>query len=160
MPVTSNERNFFGTCNRLMRLMCSEDVAENIAATRAFLRRCFAAPLPQELFEELLAVNMMVPPQVRAGLFGRAADYDAVLAGLDLPVLVVQGERDEMVARPWRSTSPPWSPARGSTSIPAWGMPLRRGAGALQRCTGSVRAAGPRPPGGAGLSVASRTQRE
>ena len=96
--VTANERRFYGTCNRLMRLMCSTDVEENIAATRTFLRRCFAAPIPQPLFEQLLAVNMMVPPEVRSALFGRTADYEALLKGLDVPVLVAQGALDEVVA--------------------------------------------------------------
>ena len=96
--VTANERRFYGSCNRLMRLMCSTDVEENIAATRTFLRRCFAAPIPQPLFEQLLAVNMMVPPEVRAALFGRTADYDDLLKRLDVPALVVQGALDEVVA--------------------------------------------------------------
>lgn len=96
--VAGNERRFYGSCNRLMRLMCSADVAENVAATRAFLRRCFAAPIPQPLFEMLLAVNMMVPPQVRAALFDRPAEHDALLRALDVPVLVVQGALDEVVA--------------------------------------------------------------
>lgn len=96
--VTANERRFYGSCNRLMRLMCSTDVEENIAATRTFLRRCFAAPIAQPLFEQLLAVNMMVPPQVRAALFGRTADYEDLLKRLDVPVLVVQGALDEVVA--------------------------------------------------------------
>lgn len=96
--VTANERRFYGSCNRLMRLMCSTDVEENIAATRTFLRRCFAAPIPQPLFEQLLAVNMMVPPEVRSALFGRTADYEALLRRLDVPVLVVQGALDEVVA--------------------------------------------------------------
>lgn len=42
--VTANERRFYGTCNKLMRLMCSTDVEENIAAHRTFLRRCFHPP--------------------------------------------------------------------------------------------------------------------
>lgn len=96
--VTANERRFYGSCNRLMRLMCSTDLEENVTATRAFLRRCFAAPIPQPLFERLFGVNMMVPPQVRANLFDRACAYEELLARLDVPALVVQGARDEVVA--------------------------------------------------------------
>lgn len=96
--VISNERAFFGTCNKLMRQMCSPDMVENIDATRAFLRRCVAAPMEAETFEIWLAANMMVPAEVRRALFGRPADYEALLAALDLPVLVVQGGRDEVVA--------------------------------------------------------------
>lgn len=96
--VVSNEKRFFGTCNRLMRQMCSPDPATNVAATRAFLRACFAREPERDAFETLLGLNMLVPPQVRAGMFGRPADYDRLLAGLDLPVLAVQGARDIVVA--------------------------------------------------------------
>ncbi len=95
--ATRNDRHFYGTCNKLMRLMCSDDLATNVEATRTFVRACFAAPPDQALFETLLAINMVVPTEVRAALFGRPADYDALLAGLDLPVLVVQGGRDVVV---------------------------------------------------------------
>jgi pimeloyl-ACP methyl ester carboxylesterase len=96
--VVSNEKRFFGTSNRLMRQMCSADPATNVAATRAFLRNCFAQEPDQETFETLLGLNMMVPAKVRAGMFGRPAEYDAILSALDLPVLVVQGGRDIVVA--------------------------------------------------------------
>lgn len=96
--ITSNEKAYYGSCNRLMRQMCSADVAENITATRAFLRRCTARPLPADQFEALLAVNMMVPPAVRVALFNRPAEYDALLAALDVPALVVHGMQDEVIA--------------------------------------------------------------
>lgn len=96
--VISNDRAFFGSCNRLMRQMCSADVLENVTATRSFLRHCFAEPVPQDLFETLLGVNMLVPPAVRSALFRRPAEYDALLCALDLPVLVTHGARDEVVA--------------------------------------------------------------
>ncbi|MFG1347333.1 alpha/beta hydrolase [Xanthobacter autotrophicus DSM 431] len=96
--ATANERRFYGRCNRLMRQMCSTDVAENVAATRTFLRHCFAAPIPQPLFDQLFGVNMMVPPPVRANLFDRACDYDELLRTLDRPVLVAHGARDEVVS--------------------------------------------------------------
>lgn len=96
--VTRNEKHFYGSCNRLMRQMCATDLDENIAGTRSFLRNCFEIMPDPDMFEQLLAVNMTVPPQVRAALFGRPADYDAMLAQLDLPVMVVQGDRDIIVA--------------------------------------------------------------
>lgn len=92
-----NDRHFYGTCNKLMRLMCAEDLATNVEATRTFVRQCFAEEPDRALFETLLASNMVVPPQIRAALFGRPADYDALLGALDLPVLVVQGSRDVVV---------------------------------------------------------------
>lgn len=96
--ATANAREFYGTCNRLMRQMCSPDLTENIAATRAFVRRCFATPQPDDLIETLVALNMVVPAEVRAGLFDRPAAYEDVLRRLDIPVLVAQGGKDDVVA--------------------------------------------------------------
>ncbi|MGQ3676342.1 alpha/beta fold hydrolase [Xanthobacter sp. TB0139] len=96
--VTSNERHFYGTCNRLMRQMYSENLEENISATRTFLRNCFEIQPDQEMFETFLAANMVVPAPVRAALFGRPCEHDTMLRALDLPVLVTQGDRDIVVA--------------------------------------------------------------
>lgn len=96
--VTRNERHFYGTSNRLMRQMCTPDLDINIAGTRAFLRNCFEIMPDEDVFAQLLAANMVVPPYVRARLFGRPADYDEMLAALDLPVMVMQGDRDIVVA--------------------------------------------------------------
>lgn len=96
--VTSNDRAFYGSCNKLMRQMCSPALRENIAATIAFLERCVAIPQDPATSAALLGFNMVVPPQVRAALFGRATDYESVLAGLDIPVLVTHGAHDAVVA--------------------------------------------------------------
>ncbi|MGE4373604.1 MAG: alpha/beta fold hydrolase [Xanthobacter sp.] len=96
--VTSNERHFYGSCNRLMRQMYSENLEENIAATCTFLRNCFEVQPDQDLFQTLLAANMVVPAPVRAALFGRPCEHDAMLSALDLPVLVTQGAQDIVVA--------------------------------------------------------------
>ncbi len=96
--VTRNERHYYGTSNRLMRQMCTPDLDINIAGTRSFLNNCFEIMLDPDVFAQLLAANMVVPPQVRAHLFGRPAEYDEMLARLDLPVLVMQGDRDIVVA--------------------------------------------------------------
>ncbi|MEP9370191.1 alpha/beta hydrolase [Xanthobacter sp. VNH20] len=95
--VVATERALFGTCNNLMRLMGSEDLATNIAATRAFLRKCFEIPLDAGSFEIALAANMMTPPQVRASMGGRPADYAAELAALTRPVLAVHGRKDQVI---------------------------------------------------------------
>ncbi len=85
--VTSNDRAFYGSCNKLMRQMCSPALRDNLAATTAFIQRCVASPLDPQTTAALLGINMMVPPQVRAALFGRPADYEELLAGLDIPGL-------------------------------------------------------------------------
>jgi non-heme chloroperoxidase len=74
--------------------MMSDDLATNIAATRAFVRGCFEVQPTAEDFEATLAFNMMVPPKVRANLFGRPLDATEVMSKLKIPVLVTHGDKD------------------------------------------------------------------
>src|SRR5262245_62439966 len=76
-------------------LMTSEDLAVNIAATRAFLRDCFSKQPTSEEYETMLAFNMMVPPKVRLGLSNRPLNIDDILTSLKLPVLVTHGSEDK-----------------------------------------------------------------
>src|SRR5215510_8593978 len=86
---------FVGPNLKNLPLMTSDDLAVNIAATRAFVRDCFSKqPTPEE-FETILAFNMMVPPQVRRGLGGRTLEIDDLLKSLKLPVLVTHGSDDK-----------------------------------------------------------------
>ena len=87
--------SFFGPNLRNLPLMASENLAINIAATRAFLRDCFSIQPTQEEYETMLAFNMMVPPKVRLGLSGRPLDVDDMLRSLKLPVLVTHGAEDK-----------------------------------------------------------------
>ena len=75
-------------------LMASEDLATNIAATRSFVHGCFSKQPSADDFETILAFNMMVPPQVRAGLTGRPLDASEVMSKLKIPVLVTHGRED------------------------------------------------------------------
>jgi pimeloyl-ACP methyl ester carboxylesterase len=74
--------------------MTSEDLATNIAATRAFVHGCFEKQPTADDFEIMLSFNMMVPPKVRANLGGRALDATAVMSKLKIPVLVTHGAQD------------------------------------------------------------------
>ena len=87
--------SFFGPNLRNLPLMASEDLAVNIAATRAFLHDCFSIQPSQEEYETMLAFNMMVPPKVRLGLSGRPLNVDDMLRSLRLPVLVTHGAEDK-----------------------------------------------------------------
>src|SRR5215467_14406456 len=87
--------SFFGPNLRNLPLMASENLAINIAATRAFLHDCFSIQPTQEEYETMLAFNMMVPPKVRLGLSGRPLDVDDMLRSLRLPVLVTHGAEDK-----------------------------------------------------------------
>ena len=74
--------------------MTSEDLATNIAATRAFLHGCFERQPSADDFEVMLSFNMMVLPKVRAGLGGRPLDATADMSKLKIPVLVTHGALD------------------------------------------------------------------
>jgi pimeloyl-ACP methyl ester carboxylesterase len=87
--------SFFGPNLRNLPLMASENLALNIAATRAFLHDCFSIQPTQEEYEIMLAFNMMVPPKVRLGLSGRPLEVDDMLRSLKLPVLVTHGAEDK-----------------------------------------------------------------
>jgi non-heme chloroperoxidase len=86
---------FVGPNLKNLPLMASDDLAVNIAATRAFLHDCFSKqPTPEE-YETMLAFNMMVPPKVRLGLSNRPLNIDDILQNLKLPVLVTHGSEDK-----------------------------------------------------------------
>lgn len=95
--ITENARHFYGSCNRLMKLMTEPDPATCIEATRAFQRACTLLPLETGLFETLLAAAMMCPPRVRAAM-ARPADYGAALSRVAIPTLVVHGTDDQVIA--------------------------------------------------------------
>jgi non-heme chloroperoxidase len=95
--VSKTDPSFFGEGPKLQPPMASDDLATNIAATRAFLHACFAKQPTQDEFETMLGFNMMVPPKVRAALGGRTLDIDDLMKELKLPVLVTQGSADRLV---------------------------------------------------------------
>jgi non-heme chloroperoxidase len=75
----------------------ADDLATNIATMRSFVRACLAKPLPAADFETALCWNMVVPARIRANLAARDIDYDDVLRGLTVPLLVTQGRADTIV---------------------------------------------------------------
>lgn len=71
------------------------DVRTSLEATRA-LTRMFAGREPRK-WEVAFGSAMMVPPEVRLGMFSRILDNDDVLAGIDVPTMVVHGAADRIV---------------------------------------------------------------
>lgn len=69
----------------------------NIPATVAFLKACTYEDLAREPFQEALAYNMVVSPQTRQAMLARVVEGDQALAGIVIPVLIVQGENDVVV---------------------------------------------------------------
>lgn len=76
---------------------CAFDLATNMLAIDRFLRACTAEPLPDDELRHAFGWNMVVPPEVRAGLFAREVDGRAAIAGLSIPVLITHGTADAIV---------------------------------------------------------------
>lgn len=81
----------------MARGMMSDDLSENLVATRAFVEACFATPPGPEDLADMMAFNMLCPPGVRAAVRPRKEDYRNVLAGCGLPALVLHGALDRIV---------------------------------------------------------------
>ncbi len=77
--------------------MPEDNLPTMIAATRGFVRGCFALQPSQDDYEEILAYNMLVPTPVRQALMQRTENPGDLLPKLKLPVLVTHGEKDAIV---------------------------------------------------------------
>jgi non-heme chloroperoxidase len=74
-----------------------DDLPTNIRAMRSFVRACAAKELSAEEFETAACWNVAVPARIRANLAAREIDCDDVLRGLEMPLLVTQGQADSVV---------------------------------------------------------------
>jgi non-heme chloroperoxidase len=117
----SGEDELFGDQIGLVGRTANPDPSKSIAATRRFLRGMFAAPVPQDDLETMLAYNSMVPPEIRSKLLGRSIDARAALAALTVPVLFSHGCEDRIVA--------PAMSRFGASLVPNSSVSLYEGAG-------------------------------
>jgi non-heme chloroperoxidase len=76
--------------------LLSADVRRSLDATRT-LTHLFANPLEGTAWEIAYGSAMMVPPEVRGGMFSRVLDNDDVLAGIRVPTLILHGTGDRIV---------------------------------------------------------------
>lgn len=91
---TKDDPAFVGPGLGHVARMLSDELADNIAGTRGFLRACFALQPPQADFEIMLAFNMLPPPAVRQAVRARTPNPGDLLPTLRLPVLVTHGAAD------------------------------------------------------------------
>ena len=96
---TNNQAEFVGPGNDHLAAMTGTDPVAELAATRAFVRACFAQEPPRDLIEQTVAYNMLVPASIRAAHLSRPPSDGAVLRRLDVPVLVTQGDQDLLVSK-------------------------------------------------------------
>jgi len=95
--VTKSSNEMMGPEGRHIGAMSLDDLATNIAATRAFLRACFEKQPDADDFETMLAFNMMIPPDVRAFVRSRTQNPGDMLAKMTVPVLVTHGDKDRLI---------------------------------------------------------------
>jgi pimeloyl-ACP methyl ester carboxylesterase len=76
---------------------CQDDLPTNIAALRRLLRAGVVKPVLEDDFEEILAFNMVVKPNVRGALLQRELDFASLLERITVPVLVTHGRSDTLV---------------------------------------------------------------
>lgn len=87
---------YFGPGIKLLgEALKDNNLAENIDATRAFLRSCFEKQPSSEEFETMAMFNMAVPVKVRQWL-RRPAPYQSILRAINIPTLVTHGVKDQV----------------------------------------------------------------
>jgi non-heme chloroperoxidase len=94
--VGNGDPKYFGSAMPLIPKTATEDLAQNIEATKAFIRGCFEKQPTAEEFEVILAFNMVVPPKIR-GWLRRPAPYEEVLKAVSIPSLVTHGVEDRIL---------------------------------------------------------------
>lgn len=75
----------------------SEDPEVAVPALQTFIAGMADTALAGELTQRLLGYALQTPPRVRSALFRRDVSSAELLAGLDLPALVVHGAADAVV---------------------------------------------------------------
>jgi len=75
----------------------ADDLPTSIGAMRSFVRGCLVKPVSNDDLETAVCWNVLVPAPIRAHLVARELDYDDVLRGLEVPLLVTQGRADRVV---------------------------------------------------------------
>lgn len=82
----------------IMRAVLSDDPDEAVPAITTLAKRMTASPRPGPDTQRHVGEMLTVPPTVRKALFRRDVDSADVLAAIDVPTLVLHGERDDVVA--------------------------------------------------------------
>jgi pimeloyl-ACP methyl ester carboxylesterase len=75
----------------------ADDLPTSMRAMRSFVHACVVKRVSDDDLEAAVCWNVVVPASIRASLVARELDYDDVLCGLDVPLLVTQGRADSVV---------------------------------------------------------------
>lgn len=94
----SDDEHYRGPGSAFLEDALSVDFVRRLRATRKFNRACFRNPPPTSDLDQLVAISMTVPSNIRQWM-RRPALYDQVLRSTKVPVLVTHGI-DDAVVRP------------------------------------------------------------
>jgi non-heme chloroperoxidase len=75
----------------------ADDLPTNIDSIRSFVRACTFSQLSADVLETAIGWNMAVPAKIRGALVAREINSDDVLAALTVPILMSQGEEDQII---------------------------------------------------------------
>lgn len=81
----------------ILDALCAEDAVAVTDATGRFISDVLGVPRDGADFTALTAVAARCPVEHRRWMRQRGLDYDALIAGLDLPLMWVNGEQDGIV---------------------------------------------------------------
>jgi non-heme chloroperoxidase len=95
--VGNSDPAHFGSAMPLIPKTATEDLAQSIETTKAFIRGCFEKQPTAEEFETILAFNMVVPAKIRAWLRRPAPSYEQALKAVAVPTLVTHGVEDRIL---------------------------------------------------------------
>ena len=95
--VGNNDPTLFGSAMPLIPKTATEDLAQSIEATKAFIHGCFEKQPTAEEFETILAFNMVVPAKIRGWLRRPAPSYEQTLRAVTVPTLVTHGVEDKIL---------------------------------------------------------------
>ncbi|BDG73963.1 alpha/beta hydrolase [Roseomonas fluvialis] len=88
---------FFGPGVRFLGAGTAADQATRIRGTIDFLRACFERQPTDAEFQDMLAMNMLTPRHVRIAMGGRPTNYEAAWRALQVPALVTNGDKDQLI---------------------------------------------------------------
>ena len=91
----SGDPKMFGPGIKLLGEALTGKLADNLKATRAFDRACFHVPPSEQDLDQITAISMAVPNQIRQWA-RRPAVYDEGLKAIRIPVLVTHGMEDQV----------------------------------------------------------------
>jgi len=75
----------------------SRSLDETLARSIAYAHSCFATPPSPEAFALIASYNALCSPVASAALLRRVFDHRALVATLEIPMLVAHGRRDELI---------------------------------------------------------------